>query len=159
MRPQIISFNCVLKNATGQLIRSSFNRDVLTSIPGDESHLRGLARGLQQIKKGERRSIRLRADEAYGSHDPKKVILCPLRKISVVTGVRRGQTVSILSKTGVLRFYRVLQIHGDMISLDGNHPLAGQDLVFEIETTDAREATSAEIESAQNMVSSQELHE
>jgi FKBP-type peptidyl-prolyl cis-trans isomerase SlyD len=45
-----------------------------------------------------------------------------------------------------------------MVSLDGNHPLAGQDLIFEIEALDARLATPSEIESAVNSVSVQLLH-
>jgi FKBP-type peptidyl-prolyl cis-trans isomerase SlyD len=45
-----------------------------------------------------------------------------------------------------------------MVSLDGNHPLAGQDLVFEIETLDARDATELEVFEAQNLVATQLLH-
>lgn len=158
MQAQIVSFKCLLKNATGQLISSSFNRDVLTSISGEDAPLRGLAQSLQGLKKGERRSIHLKAEEAYGFYDPNKVILFPLNKIPDFKNVRRGQTVSILSKSGKLRTYRILQMHGDMVSLDENHPLAGQDLVFEIEATEARDATSEEIAEAQNLISKQWVH-
>lgn len=158
MAAQIVSFKCLLKNMAGQLISTSFNRDVLTSIPSEDVALKGLAQGLEGLKKGERRSIRLKAADAYGFYDPAKIILFPLNKIPDSRNVRCGQMVSILSKTGTLRTYRVLQMHGDMVSLDGNHPLAGQDLVFEIEATDAREATSDEIAGAQNLVTKQWLH-
>lgn len=158
MRAQIISFKCLLKNTSGRLISSSFNRDVLTSTLDEDAPLKGLAHQLQGIKKGERRSIHLKAHEAYGFYDPQKVILFPLRKIPDFKNVRRGQAVSILSKSGKLRTYRILELHGDMVSLDGNHPLAGQDLIFEIETTDARTATADEIAEAQNLISKQWVH-
>lgn len=158
MRAQIVSFKCLLKNAAGQLISSSFNRDVLTSPSEDGAPLKGLAQALQGLKKGERRSIHLKAEEAYGFYDPKKVILFPIKKISGVAEVRRGQEVSIVSKSGKLRNYRILQVHGEMVSLDENHPLAGQDLVFEIEATEARNATNEEIIEAQNLISKQWLH-
>lgn len=158
MQAQIVSFKCLLKNATGQLISSSFNRDVLTAIPTAAAPLKGLAQGLHGLQKGERRSIHVRAEEAYGFYDPKKVILFPLNKIPDFRNVRRGQTVSILSKTGQQRTYRVIQMHGDMVSLDENHPLAGQDLIFEIEGIDVRDATSEEIAEERNLVSRQWVH-
>lgn len=45
-----------------------------------------------------------------------------------------------------------------MVSLDGNHPLAGQDLIFEIEALQARPATDLEIASSANPISTQLLH-
>lgn len=99
MQAQIVSFKCLLKNAAGQLISSSYNRYVSA-----------------------------------------------------------GQTVTIRSKTGKIRSYRILQIHGEMVTLDGNHPLAGQDLIFEIEALEARAATFEEIADAQNPISVQRLY-
>jgi FKBP-type peptidyl-prolyl cis-trans isomerase SlyD len=158
MQAQIVSFKCLLKSATGQLISSSFNRDVLTSLSGEEAPLQGLAQALHGLEKGERRSIHLKAEQAYGFYDPQKVILFPLNKIPNFRTIRRGQTVSIISKTRVLRTYRVLQIMGDFVSLDENHPLAGQDLIFEIEATEARNATQEEVAEAQNVVIKQWVH-
>lgn len=158
MQAQIVSFKCILKNATGTVISTSFNRDVLTSISSDSLPLKGLAQALQGLKKGECRSVYLKAEEAYGFYDPSKVILFPLKKISGYQGSRRGQAVSILSKSGKMRTYRILQIHGEMVSLDENHPLAGQDLIFEIETMEAREANSEEIIEAQNLIHKQWVH-
>lgn len=161
MKIQVISFNCVLKNKTGRLISSTFNRDVLnavseTQIAGTQPILDGLVKGLQQIKKGERRSIELSAQDAYGLYEPKKVILFPKKKLPKT--IRVGEYLSIVGKSGQIRSYRVLQIHDDLVSLDGNHPLAGQDLVFEIEAIEARDATAAEISESCNLVCAQILH-
>lgn len=158
MQAQIISFKCLLKNVAGQLISSSFNRDVLTSPSGEGAPLKALALALHGLKKGESRSIHLKAQDAYGFYDPKKVILFPLNKIPDFKNISRGQTVSIVSKKGIFRTYRILQIHGDMVSLDENHPLAGQDLVFEIEATEVRDATLEEIAEDQNLVSKEWVH-
>lgn len=158
MQAQIVSFKCLLKNAAGQLISSSYNRDVLTAATNEDHMLKGLSEALQGLKKGERRSVHLKANQAYGFYDPQKVILFPLNKIPNYRYVSAGQTVTIRSKTGKLRSYRILQIHGEMVTLDGNHPLAGQDLIFEIEALEARAATSEEIADAQNPISVQRLH-
>lgn len=157
MTAQIISFNCTLKNKAGKFISSTYNRDVLTlgeSLKGGV--LSGLNKNLQNLKKGEVRSITVPAEEAYGFYDPNKVILFPRRKLPKT--VRKGESLTIVSKTGIERLYRVLELHNDFASLDGNHPLAGQDLIFEIEALDAREATPQEVEEAMNTVVQQLLH-
>ncbi len=154
---QVVSFNCVLKNKAGQLISSTFNRDVLTAIQGEQAGtLSGLTKKLQNLKKGEKRSIELFAEEAYGLYDPKKVILFPRKKLP--NTIKKGESLNIVSKTGVQRSYRILELHAEFVSLDGNHPLAGQDLVFEIETLAARDATREEIENSTNVVMTQLLH-
>ena len=156
MSAQIISFNCLVKNKTGQMISTTFNRDVLTAIDGANAILAGLAKGLQQLKKGERRSITLSAEEAYGLYEPKKIIFFPRNKLSKL--IRVGEMVSITGNSGTIRTYKVVELHSDMVSLDGNHPLAGQDLIFEIEALDVRDATANEIAESANTLSRQPLH-
>jgi FKBP-type peptidyl-prolyl cis-trans isomerase SlyD len=158
MSVQVISFNCILKDRVGSVISTTYNRDVITSIEGQSAVLSGLVQGLQNLKKGEKRSISLSAEKAYGFYDPKKVGLFPRKKITEDKSLRFGETVSIASKSGQVRMYRVVEIYGDMVALDGNHPLAGQDLIFEIEAVEAREATADEITQSSNMISSQVLH-
>ncbi|RYZ80866.1 MAG: peptidylprolyl isomerase [Proteobacteria bacterium] len=158
MSVQVVSFNCVLKNNAGLLIGSSVNREVITSIEGQDCILNGLAQGLQNLKKGEKRSLKLSAAEAYGSYDPKKVIFFPRNKIPKEKTLRCGDPLIIISKTGVKRTYQIVEIHADLLTLDLNHPLAGQDLVFEIEATEARLATPNEISDAKNVISTQYFH-
>ena len=158
MGAQIVTFTCILKNRAGRIISSSVSRDVLTSLPGVDAPLKGLACALQKLKKGERRRIHLSADEAYGFYDPKKTVLVPRKMIVGASSLRVGQSVKVLRKSGESGNYTVLEIHKHMVQLDGNHPLAGQDLDFEIEALDVREATAAEIDEAVNPVSAQVLH-
>ncbi len=157
MQAQVISFNCILKNKAGQIVSSTYNREVLTTSETNfGGMLSGLNKNLQNLKKGEKRSISVPAEEAYGFYDPKKVILFPRRKLP--NTISKGASVNVVSKSGVHRVYRVLDIHSDLVSLDGNHPLAGQDLIFEIETLEARDATPQEIDESMNTVVQQSLH-
>ena len=156
MSVQVISFNCLLKNKAGQIISSTFNRDVLNTDAAEGVALKGLAKGLQDLRKGERRSISLKAEDAYGFYDPKKVILFPKNKLP--SNFKVGASVTIRSKTGNLRTYKVLQLMDSFAYLDGNHPLAGQDLVFEIEAISVRNASPEEIEDSISVVGNQILH-
>lgn len=155
MGAQIISFNCQLKNKAGKLISTTFNRDVLTASQQPGGMLSGLSKGLENIKKGEKRSIFLPAQEAYGLYDPRKII--SLERSSLPENLRVGHSVQ-LSPNGSPMLYKVIQIQDDVVTLDGNHPLAGQDLIFEIETLDVRDATRDEINDSLGGFSSQLLH-
>lgn len=156
MNSQIISFNCILKNTAGQLISTTYNRDVLTSVNPADTMLVGLTQGLQNLKKGEHRKISITASEAYGFYDLQKIILYPVKKLA--KDLRIGQIISIIGKSGYSRTYKVVEFQNDFIRLDGNHPLAGQDLVFEIEALEVRDATSAEVNASVNTVGTKLLH-
>ena len=142
MKAQVISFRCVLKTKFGRVISSTMNRDVVTAAPeGDGFPLRALADGLQNLRAGEKRSIALRADQAYGYYDPKLAITRSREELPGAEGLKIGDQVELSRIGSDPLVYRVVSLSSEMISLDANHPLAGQDLVFEIETLTARDAT------------------
>jgi FKBP-type peptidyl-prolyl cis-trans isomerase SlyD len=136
MRVQIVSFNCVLKNNLGQFISSSFNQDVVTTtttqVEPSGALLPGLVKALTVLKKGDCREISLSADEAYGFYDPELVFALarsriPSKKIKV------GDLIHVETEDGDLMPCRVVSHTPKSVTLDGNHPLAGQDLVFNVE--------------------------
>ena len=144
MAIQVVSFHCVLKNKLGRVISSTLNQNVLTDGPRDAETLTALVEALQDLEKGEKRKISLRADQAYGYYNPKLVMTCLLDDLTVASPIKLGERV-IYVKNGKRTSYRVIGISSDSVTLDANHPLAGQDLIFEIETTEAREATREEL--------------
>ncbi|MGZ3723428.1 MAG: FKBP-type peptidyl-prolyl cis-trans isomerase [Bdellovibrionales bacterium] len=147
MKPQVVSFHCILKNSMGKVLSSTLNNDVITHPGGaTETILVGLAEGLQNLVKGERRQIKLTAERAYGFYDPSKVIECERTEIPRGKKLRKGDEIALVDEDGIEMNLRVTAIHGERLILDGNHPLAGQDLVFEIEATDARDCTAEEIQ-------------
>jgi FKBP-type peptidyl-prolyl cis-trans isomerase SlyD len=145
MAIQVVSFHCVLKNKLGQIISSTFNQNVLTEgNPEVTQVLQGLSDGLRDLRKGEKRKVYLRAEDAYGFYNPQLVIVRPLEEISMKGPLRTGEPIVYVTN-GSRQNFRVMEISSDSVTLDGNHPLAGQDLVFEIEALEAREATAEEI--------------
>lgn len=144
MSSQMISFNCTLKSFSGEFISSAINYNFL-SHREFTSHgmLFGLSKQIHDLKIGEKKGFIVKADEAFGPHAPEKVIWFPRKKLP--KNARTGDTVKILSKSGVTREYVILELKTDLVHLDGNHPLAGQDLCFEIEGLSNRQATDKEI--------------
>ena len=156
MSVQVISFNCHLRTKTGKTISHSINRDVLTAAEDTPLFLKGLSKHLAGLTKGEKRTIYLAAEDAYGFYDPQKVILYPRKKLP--RDIRVGSRIQLVGKSGKVQSYTTLQIFGELVSLDGNHPLAGQDLIFEIETLEVRDATDTELLELTNPLSKQMLH-
>lgn len=151
MNAQIISFHCVLKNRLGHVLSSSYNHEVLTSAPPEtEATLPGLSRGLRDIKKGEKRSILLSADQAYGFYDVSKVFDLPRSDLKGTDHLSLGEKVFFARPGGEVELYRVTNLTADRVTLDANHPLAGQDLIFEIEATEVREATPEELSDSED---------
>lgn len=143
---QIVSFHCVLKDKLGKVISSTFNRDVLTSpVLSAEDKLPGLSKGLQNLKTGERREIVLSAGEAYGFYDTSKVLELSREDLNGANELKMGEKVLYAGKDKEAKLYRVISLSRDQVTLDANHPLAGQDLVFHIEATEVRKATADEI--------------
>ena len=147
---QVVSFHCVLKNKYGRVISSSFNQNVLTESLCSTDQLKALGPALAGIKKGEKRRISLNAEQAYGCYDPKLVLVKNLADLELDEPLKLGEQIIYVSN-GRRGIYRVTAISNGKVTLDANHPLAGEDLIFEIETLSAREATSEELAQAQQV--------
>jgi FKBP-type peptidyl-prolyl cis-trans isomerase SlyD len=145
MRTQVVSFHCILKNKIGQVLSSTFNQDVITDCPGQGDFLRGLSEGLKNLTKGEKRQIHLTADQAYGFYDTALVFEVPRSQLVRGEALMVGDEILHASWEGGSKVFRVIECTASRVTLDGNHPLAGQDLIFDIEATDARDATIDEI--------------
>jgi FKBP-type peptidyl-prolyl cis-trans isomerase SlyD len=141
MRAQIISFHCVMKNKLGQTLSYTFNQDVINQRDSGHDRLPGLVDGLQSVEAGERRSITVPAQNAYGNYDPALLLKIQRSELEYSHRLMLGsQVFRRVGHSPEKRVFRVTQLDQDTVVMDGNHPLAGQDLVFEIEIVSAREA-------------------
>ncbi len=145
IKAQIVSFHCVLRDRVGKVISSTYNHGVLTSPEGQGKLLLGLAQGMQDLSQGEKRHISLSAEQAYGFYDPDLVIRVSRRGIVQGRYLEVGNQIVTQATDGEYKVFRVVHATQIALTLDGNHPLAGQDLTFEIEATEIREATDEEM--------------
>lgn len=151
MRVQIVSFNCVLKNNLGQFISSSFNQEIATTPDPDQAAmLPGLVQALQRLKKGERETIRLKATEAYGWYQPDLCVTVPRKDLPQSRKWTLGQAVQLTPMgESKPRTYRVTHLDSVNVTVDGNHPLAGQDLIFDLHVLDSRTEADVPLANAQ----------
>ena len=122
---------------------SSSGQAPLTFMEGSGQIIPGLEQALLELKEGDKKQVRVAASEAYGARDE-----------ALVVAVSRSQMPTQDIKVGD-RFkggpgpldpiFVVIGVSDAEVKLDGNHPLAGQDLQFDVQIAKIREATLEEI--------------
>ena len=97
---------------------------------------------LEGLAKGERTVVFLTADQAFGAHDPSLIYT---EKIDDTPEELRfvGAELDAENEQGEALHFRVVRVDEAEITVDGNHPLAGQDITFIVRVTDVRDATPA----------------
>jgi len=143
MSQKVLSFHYVLTGQSGEKIDASEAGAPLSTLAGSGQIIPGLEEEIVKMKVGDKKKIFIPAAKAYGVvnealiHSVERSKL-PEGDIQVGVQFRGGEE----PQTPV---FTVVKIEGEKITLDGNHPLAGKDLNFEIEMVDIREATKEEL--------------
>jgi len=141
---QVVSIHYTLKNDAGEVIDASPAGEPLAYLHGHGNLIAGLERELAGRSAGDKLQVKVVAADAYGEYDPALVQRVPRRALKGIADVRVGMRLQAQSQHGA-RPVTVTQLAGDMVTLDGNHPLAGQNLNFEVEIAAVRPATPEEL--------------
>ncbi len=141
-----MTFHYVLKDkGTGEVIESSKEHgEPMTVLVGSQEIIPALEEKMMGMGEGERRDITLTAEEAYGPRADELIQSVP-RHLFGDLELKEGMLLEASTPEGPIRM-TVLKVGEDEVVVDMNHPLAGKDLVFEIEVLNVREATPEELE-------------
>src|SRR5579885_958275 len=131
MNPRVVTFHYTLTDPSGQTIDSSVGHEPMMYMEGLRQIIPGLERQIQPLKAKDKKKIQVPAAEAYGPRDERYVMDVPLEKIPV-KDLKVGQQFQITPDPNSPPF-TVTKITATHAVLDGNHPLAGVDLTFDIE--------------------------
>jgi FKBP-type peptidyl-prolyl cis-trans isomerase SlyD len=115
--------------------------------------LPALERALEGMTAGQERSVVLRPAEAYGPRRPDAVL--EVDRGEFPDEVAAGDRYELENEAGGILVLRVLDVDDSRIVLDTNHPLAGQNVRFEVRVLDVRPATSDETAQAEARLSSE----
>ena len=116
----------------GSIFDSSLNegREPLTATLGQGQLIKGFERGLVDMSIGEKKTVEIEPTDAYGDYNPALIQEVPIDKVP--EGVQVGHMLQANTPMGVLNF-RVSEVKEESVTLDGNHPLAGKKLIFDLE--------------------------
>lgn len=117
----------------GSEFDSSAGRDPLEFRLGTGQVIEGFDKTVTGMKPGETRSARFEADDAYGSRRDDLVLNVPKEQFPPEITPEVGQQLELQQENGQSVPVTITAIEGDTVTLDANHPLAGQALTFDIE--------------------------
>jgi len=143
---RVISFHYTLTNKAGDVIDSSRDSaEPFAYIEGESQIIAGLEKPMALLNVGDKRKIEVEAVDAYGVHDAQLIVEVPKSKLPNSEELATDDQFQAQGPNGETLLFRVLEIVGDNVKLDGNHPLAGEDLIFDVEVTGIRNATAEEL--------------
>lgn len=117
----------------GSVFDSSSGGDPLTFTLGSGEVIPGFDKGVLGLAINECRTVRIPAAEAYGVHQAGMVVEIPKSELPSHLKLKPGQRVQIKAPQGGIMVVNVVAESDTSITLDGNHPLAGKDLTFDLQ--------------------------
>jgi FKBP-type peptidyl-prolyl cis-trans isomerase 2 len=117
----------------GTVFDTSTERDPLQFSIGEGLVIPGFEQAVVGMTPGESKRTTIPADEAYGPYRPELVMVVEKERIPTDVSVEVGQMLQISQSNGQAIPVVVTEVSDSQITLDANHPLAGQELIFDIQ--------------------------
>jgi FKBP-type peptidyl-prolyl cis-trans isomerase SlyD len=141
---KVVLIHYTLKNDAGEVLDSSSGGDALAYLHGQGNIIPGLEKALEGRQAGDKLNVKVDPAEGYGERDAKLQQQVPRRQFGGAN-VQPGMQFHAQTSQGHTRVVTVTRIVGDMVTVDGNHPLAGENLHFDVEIAEVRDATEEEL--------------
>ncbi len=140
----VVTIHYRLTNDQNEELDNSAGGEPLIYMHGAGELIDGLEKALAGKLAGESFTVRIPPDEAYGEEEPE---LIRNMHADEFNGVEMWEGMQLQGKDpeGNFRLLRVIEVDGDRITVNMNHPLAGQTLHFEVNIESVRPATDDEV--------------
>jgi len=142
---KVVLIHYTLKDDAGEVVDTSGGGDPLAYIQGHGNLVQGLEKALEGKEKGSKVAVSVPPEEGYGKFDPKLIQRVPKRSMQSAGQIKKGMQFQARTEDG-MRVFTVTALVGDMVTLDGNHPLADKTLHFAVEVVEVRDASAEELE-------------
>lgn len=141
----VVTIDYTLKDDAGNILDSSSDGQ-FAYLHGANNIIPGLESALTGKSSGDQVDVTVSPAEGYGEHNDNMVQAVPRDMFDSEQEIQVGMQFHAQSPEGEMIVVTVTDIEGDDITVDGNHPLAGKNLNFDVKVVDVREATSEEID-------------
>lgn len=142
---RVVTIHYTLKGDDGAILDTSVGGEPLAYIQGHGNLVSGLEKALEGKPEGSTLAVDVAPAEGYGVRDESLIQRVPRRSLQGAGAIKTGMQFQARTEDG-MRLFTVAAIIGDMVTLDGNHPLADQTLHFDVQVVGVREATTEELE-------------
>mgnify|MGYP001490530088 CR=1 FL=1 len=143
----VVEIDYILKNSQGNVIDTSEGEKPLSFIMGRKNIIPGLEAEISKKNIGDSFSVVISPKDAYGMRDETLVHAVPKSQFGDdVDQVQLGSQLEVETQDGEPMIVQVTELTENEIVLDGNHPMAGETLHFDIKVLGSREATNEELD-------------
>ncbi len=140
-----VSFHYTLTDDQGQQIDSSAGQDPLAYLHGAGNIIPGLEKALEGKSVGDQLNVEVSAEEGYGPVQQELIQEVPREAFQGVDTIEVGMQFEAQTGQGGAVPVTVTAVTDETVTVDGNHPLAGKTLNFDVTIADVREASEEEL--------------
>lgn len=141
----VVSMEYTLR-VDGEVIDSSEGQEALQFLVGHGNIISGLEREMVGMKVGDSKDVIIAPADGYGEYDDEAFIDVPRGEFPKDMPVEEGLELSVRDDEGQSRYARIDSVEADTVRLNFNHPLAGDELHFNVKVVALREPTGEELE-------------
>jgi len=138
-------------NAEGKIIEETFGKEPLSFVYGVGMMIPGFEAEIDGLSAGNKKGFAVVAEDAYGLYNDDNVIDLPLENFGDEANQAEvlivGKRIALQDNTGREHIGLVKEVKAETAAIDFNHPMAGNDLFFEVEIINVRETTPQELQS------------
>lgn len=140
-----VSIDYTLTNEGGEVIDSSVGGAPLVYLHGAGNIIVGLEKALEGKQAGDELEVTIEPEDAYGDYSVELVAVLNRGMFEGVDELEVGMQFHASAPNGGMQIVTIRDIEGDDVTVDGNHPLAGQRLNFKVKVVEVRDAQPEEI--------------
>lgn len=141
----VVSIHYTLTDDDGETLDSSAGGEPLLYLHGAQNIIPGLESALAGKVVGEQMEVTIQPEEGYGVVDDELVQLVPRDAFEGIDEIEAGMQFEARGPEGEAQLVVVQDVNDEGVVIDGNHPLAGEVLHFDVTVEDIRDATEDEI--------------
>jgi FKBP-type peptidyl-prolyl cis-trans isomerase SlyD len=145
-KEKVVSIHYTLRNEDGEIIDSSDGQEPLVYIHGTGNLIPGLESSLEGKSPGEKMKVTVPPETAYGEFDEAKVFVMSKKQFDGINDLEVGMQFNLQGSGDGDLLVTVTSIGEDSVTVDGNHPLAGMTLAFDVDIVEVRNATKEELQ-------------
>jgi len=140
-----VSIDYTLTNDAGEVIDSSAGGEPLVYLQGAGNIIVGLEKALVGKQVGDELTVTVEPEEAYGEYSAELISNLNRAMFEGVDELEVGMQFHASGPDGSMQIVTIRDLEGDQVTVDGNHPLAGQRLSFQVKIIDIRDASEEEL--------------
>ncbi|MDH5435980.1 MAG: peptidylprolyl isomerase, partial [Gammaproteobacteria bacterium] len=142
----VVVIDYTLKDDEGNVIDSSEGKQGLAYLHGAQNIIPGLENALAGKAVGDSLQVTIPPEEGYGMHDTSKIQPVDKAMFEGAGDLAVGMDYYAQGPDGEMLTITIVEITDEHVVVDGNHPLAGKNLHFDVTVTDVREPSAEELE-------------